>query len=86
VLRESCERIVYNNIIFNLLLKETLMLFDNMNLFEVFATSALLAMVSGAFCVWTISVFEKVGEWMRSRRRLVNVITVDEKGNVHMRK
>ena len=62
------------------------MLFDNMNLFEVFVTSVVLAFVSGIFSVWIISIFERIGEWMRSRRRLVNVITVDENGNVTMRK
>lgn len=62
------------------------MLFDNMNLFEVFGTSVVLAFVSGIFSLWTISVFERIGELMRSRRRVVNVITVDEQGNVTMRK
>ena len=62
------------------------MLFDNMNLFEVFVTSVALAFVSGMVSIWTISLFERVGEWMRSRRRLVNVITVDENGKVTMRK
>lgn len=62
------------------------MLFDNMNLFEVFVTSMTLAFVSGMISVWTISLFERIGEWMRSRRRLVNVITVDENGKVTMRK
>lgn len=62
------------------------MLFDNMNLFEVFVTSVVLAFVSGIFSVWIISIFERIGEWMRSRRRLVNVITVDENGKVTMRK
>ena len=62
------------------------MLFDNMNLFEVFVTSVVLAFVSGIFSVWIISIFERIGEWMRSRRRLVNVITVDENGKVTMGK
>ena len=62
------------------------MLFDNMNLFEVFVTSVALAFVSGMISVWTISLFERIGEWMRSRRRLVNVIIVDENGKVTMRK
>ena len=62
------------------------MLFDNMNLFEVFMTSATLSIVGAVFCLWTISVFERVGEWMRSRRRVVNVITVDENGKVTMDK
>ena len=62
------------------------MLFDNMNLFEVFGTSVVLAFVSGMFSIWTISLFERIGEWMRSRRRVVNVITVDENGKVTMRK
>ena len=62
------------------------MLFNNMNLFEVFVTSVVLAFVSGMVSVWTISLFERIGELMRSRHRLVNVIRVDEKGNVTMRK
>jgi hypothetical protein len=62
------------------------MLFDNMNLFEVFMTSALLSVVSAVFCLSMIAVFEKVGEWMRSRRRLVNVITVEQDGKVTMSK
>ena len=62
------------------------MLFDNMNLFEVFGTSVVLAFVSGMVSIWTISLFERIGEWMRSRRRVVNVITVDENGKVTMRK
>lgn len=62
------------------------MLFDNMNLFEVFGTSVVLAFVSGMISIWTISVFERISELMRSRRRVVNVITVDENGNVTMRK
>ena len=62
------------------------MLFDNMNIFQVITTSATMSIVSAVFCLWTISVFERIGELMRSRRRLVNVITVDEKGNVTMRK
>jgi hypothetical protein len=62
------------------------MLFDNMNLFEVFGTSVTLAFVSGIFSVWIISIFERIGELMRSRRRVVNVITVDENGKVTMRK
>lgn len=62
------------------------MLFDNMNLFEVFVISACFSVVSAVFCVKMIAVFERIGEWMRSRRRLVNVITVDENGKVTMDK
>ena len=62
------------------------MLFNNMNLFEVFMTSMGLAFVSGMISIWTISLFERIEELMRSRRRLVNVITVDEEGNVTMSK
>ena len=62
------------------------MLFDNMNLLAVFLFSSVFAFVYGVFCVAMIALFERVGEWMRSRQRLVNVITVDENGNVMMRK
>ena len=62
------------------------MLFDNMNLFEVIMTSVIFTFVYAAFSLFMINLFERVGEWMRSRRRLVNVITVDENGKVTMRK
>ena len=62
------------------------MLFDNMNLFEVFLTSSVLAFVCGIFTVAMIAVFEKIGEMIRSRRRLVNVITVEQDGKVTMSK
>jgi len=62
------------------------MLYDNMNLFEVFLTSAVLAFVCGIFAVGMIAVFEKIEEMIRSRRRLVNVITVDQDGKVTMSK
>ena len=62
------------------------MLFDNMNLFEVFLTSAVLSFVSAVFCLSMIAVFEKIGEMIRSRRRLVNVITVEQEGKVTMSK
>lgn len=85
-MRESCERMVYNIIIFHLLLKEKIMLFNNMNLFAVFMTSAALSFTSAVFCLSMIAVFEKIGEMIRSRRRLVNVITVDQDGKVTMSK
>jgi len=62
------------------------MLYDNMNLFEVFLTSSVLSFVCGIFTVAMIAVFEKIGEMIRSRRRLVNVITVDQDGKVTMSK
>jgi hypothetical protein len=62
------------------------MLYDNMNLFEVFLTSAVLSFVSAVFCLSMIAVFEKIGEMIRSRRRLVNVITVEQEGKVTMSK
>jgi hypothetical protein len=62
------------------------MLFNNMNLFEVFMASALLSVVSAVFCLSVIAVFEKIGEAMNRRRRLVNVITVDKDGQVIMSK
>ena len=62
------------------------MLFDNMNLFEVFVISVCFSVVSAVFCIKMIALFERIGEWMRSRRRVVNVITVDENGKVTMRK
>ena len=62
------------------------MLFDNMNLFEVIMTSVIFTFVYAAFSLFMINLFERVGEWMSSHRRLVNVITVDENGKVTMRK
>jgi hypothetical protein len=62
------------------------MLFNNMNLFEVFMASMGLAFFSGLFCVWVISVFERIDGLLKNRKRLVNKITVDEKGNVTMSK
>ena len=59
-MRESCERMVYNIIIFHLLLKEKIMLFNNMNLFAVFMTSAALSFTSAVFCLSMIAVFEKI--------------------------
>jgi len=62
------------------------MLFENMNLFQVFLISTAFAFVYAAFCVRMIAVFEKIGDMINNRRRLVNRITVDENGHVTYQK
>jgi hypothetical protein len=62
------------------------MLFENMNLFQVFLISTTFAFVYGAFCVGMIAVFEKIGDMINNRRRLINRITVDENGHITYQK
>ncbi len=55
-----------------------------MSLYEfcvTFAWSAALSVVGAFFCVGMISVFERIESWT-AKKKLINSIKVDEKGNV----